>query len=145
MRVIGPMAVAVAALTVAATSPAGAAAMSERGEHLMTPSAVATWDLSKLHELGDDAPGAPLYEGLTVHELKGMGIVDVAGEKIVEIEGVLADETGRIVAVTVDVGGFLGIGGKEVIVGVDRLELRREKFATTMSTEELKRQPEWKR
>jgi PRC-barrel domain protein len=59
---------------------------------------------------------------LTVDQIDDMDVHGPGGEKIGEVDEVLMDSTGRpVAAVSVEVGGFLGIGGREVIVGFDRL------------------------
>jgi sporulation protein YlmC with PRC-barrel domain len=44
------------------------------------------------------------------------------GEIIGEIENLVVDRRGRITHAIIDVGGFLGIGEKQVAVPFDRLE-----------------------
>ncbi|GGE53894.1 hypothetical protein GCM10007276_33720 [Agaricicola taiwanensis] len=44
------------------------------------------------------------------------------GEEIGEVEDVLLDREGRVIGVAVEVGGFLGMGEKEVAIPVDQLE-----------------------
>ncbi|WP_072392546.1 PRC-barrel domain-containing protein [Hyphomicrobium sp. CS1GBMeth3] len=45
------------------------------------------------------------------------------GEELGEIEDLLVDDTGKIVSVVVEVGGFLGIGEKDVLLPFNELEL----------------------
>lgn len=55
-------------------------------------------------------------------DLTGKGVEDAAGENIGSISDVLVDETGEVIAVLVGVGGFLGIGAKDVAVSMEALE-----------------------
>lgn len=63
--------------------------------------------------------------------LIGRDVINTDGEELGEINNVIIDESGKVVAVTVGVGGFLGLGEKDVGVPFDAL-----KFETgTQSTE----------
>jgi hypothetical protein len=48
------------------------------------------------------------------------------GEEIGEIEDLLVDDNGKIASVVVEVGGFLGIGEKHVLLPFQDLELTRD-------------------
>lgn len=48
------------------------------------------------------------------------------GEEIGEIEDLLVDDSGRIVSVVVEVGGFLGIGEKDVLLPFNEFQLTRD-------------------
>ena len=79
-------------------------------------------------------------------ELEDMNLLSHAGEEIGEIERVLVDEDGRPAAVTAEVGGFLGVGEKTVVIGLDRLRLEGEDepdLATTYTREELQDMQAW--
>jgi hypothetical protein len=59
---------------------------------------------------------------------------------------VLVDEDGRPAAVTAEVGGFLGVGQKTVVIGLDRLRLEGEDepdLATTLTREEMQGLQAW--
>jgi hypothetical protein len=63
-----------------------------------------------------------------------------------EVEKVLVDGDGRPVAITAEVGGFLGVGEKIVVIGFDRLELRGDEepdVATTLTKDELQGMQAW--
>lgn len=55
-------------------------------------------------------------------DLEGKDVYDTAGESIGSITDVLVSEDGEVIAVLVGVGGFLGIGRKDVAVAMDALE-----------------------
>jgi hypothetical protein len=79
-------------------------------------------------------------------ELEDMNLLSDTGEEIGEIEKVLVDEDGRPAAVTAEVGGFLGVGQKVVVIGLDRLQIRgadEPDLATTHTKEELQGLPAW--
>jgi hypothetical protein len=80
---------------------------------------------------------------VTADQIEEMDVVDGSGNEIGEVEHVLADASGQVVAVAAEVGGFLGIGDKEVIIGLDQLRVNGEDLATTLSKEQLNALPEW--
>ena len=55
-------------------------------------------------------------------DLDGKDVYDTQGESIGEITDVLVSEDGKVIAVLVGVGGFLGIGEKDVAVSMSALE-----------------------
>ncbi len=75
-----------------------------------------------------DAPMAregyePLeVEALTAENLTDATVVGPDGEDIAEVEDLLLTQDGKIDAMLVDFGGFLGIGQKRVAVGMENLE-----------------------
>jgi hypothetical protein len=93
----------------------------------------------------DDLIVPSLY--MTVAQLKQRNVVGPAGEPIGGIEAVLADDTGKVVAVVVEVGGFLGIGEKDVLVRLNQLRPDPRhldsQLITTMSRAEMEALPEW--
>jgi U3 small nucleolar RNA-associated protein 14 len=61
---------------------------------------------------------------------------------------VILSQDGAVDAVTIDVGGFLGIGAKEVAVGFDNLAFMRDgegrtHLYTQLTKEQLEAQPEY--
>lgn len=59
-------------------------------------------------------------------EAIGMSVYNRAGERIGEIDDVIVDGAGRVMAAVVGVGGFLGIGERKVAVTFRSLEMTRE-------------------
>ena len=82
---------------------------------------------------------------LTAAQLRQMALVDPAGNKVGDVAAVLADPSGKIVAVSVETGGFLGMGERETVLALDRLEIRDERsLRTAMSSEQLRSLPAWR-
>ncbi|MFP5405424.1 MAG: PRC-barrel domain-containing protein [Gammaproteobacteria bacterium] len=78
-------------------------------------------------------------------KLDDMKVVGSNGEKIGEVSDVLIDpSSGKVVAVAVEAGGFLGIGDKDVIIGLDQLRFESGHFVTSMTKDQMKTLPEWK-
>jgi len=79
----------------------------------------------------------------TVEELKDADLVDQAGAEIGEVEQVLVSEDGQPAAITAEVGGFLGVGQKTVVIGLDRLQLKDDALMTALTKEELGAMRTW--
>jgi sporulation protein YlmC with PRC-barrel domain len=101
-------------------------------------------DIAALHELDDDRTDIT-YQGFTVDELEDMDVVR-NGEVIGEVEEVLADSSGQIVALVVEYGGNrFGIGEREVVVPIERFVFgeERRRVETKLTDDELAELPEW--
>jgi hypothetical protein len=102
-------------------------------------------DSGSLSEVKDDKA---MVKSLNVSakDLADMDIYGSDNKKIGEIDKVLADSSGDIKAVTVDVGGFLGIGAKEVLVSLDNLQKgpKKDQLQTSMTKKEIETLGEWK-
>ena len=76
---------------------------------------------------------------MSAEELKGMTIVSDTGEEIGSI-----DRVGEVRVVTVDVGGFLGVGGKTVAIPISELEMSSDgNLKTTLTRETLEQRQEF--
>ncbi|MFN3672345.1 MAG: PRC-barrel domain-containing protein [Bosea sp. (in: a-proteobacteria)] len=64
-------------------------------------------------------------------KLMGVDIYGPDNEKVGDVTEVLVDKTGKITAVTVGVGGFLGIGAKDVAVKFEEVTWSMEPMAST--------------
>jgi hypothetical protein len=71
-------------------------------------------------------------------------VVNTKGDKVDKIEHVVLDQTGKYYAV-VSVGGFLGIGDKDVALPLNDLQLGQgEAYLMSAATEDqLKQMPEY--
>ena len=83
-------------------------------------------------------------------KFKGTDVIGSNNEKIGDVNDILFDRNGRIMAYVIGVGGFLGIGQKDVALApaafqvqspTDRDEL---KLKLAMTRDELKNAPEFK-
>ena len=59
-------------------------------------------------------------------KLMGLDIYNRADEKIGDINEILLDSTGKVKAVVIGVGGFLGMGEHDVAVSMDKLKFMEE-------------------
>ena len=78
---------------------------------------------------------------MTVGELDGVAVHDSAGERIGELDDVLQKQNGEVMAVSLDVGGFLGIGEKDVLISVDDLTASADGIVVDMTRAELESLP----
>lgn len=83
-------------------------------------------------------------------KFKGTDVIGSNNEKIGDVSDLLIDQNGRIVAYIVGVGGFLGIGQKDVALAPASFQVQpatdREnlKLTLAMTRDELKNAPEFK-
>jgi sporulation protein YlmC with PRC-barrel domain len=59
-------------------------------------------------------------------KLEGLEVYNTNNEKIGDISELVLDRSGRIEAVVIGVGGFLGIGGRDVAIAFDRIRFVNE-------------------
>ncbi|HEX2117522.1 MAG TPA: PRC-barrel domain-containing protein, partial [Alphaproteobacteria bacterium] len=80
----------------------------------------------------------------------GATVVNNANETVGEINDLLVDENGMVQAAVIGVGGFLGIGEKDVAVPFKELKVTRQndgdidKVLANFNKDQLKQAPEFK-
>src|SRR5215218_2688183 len=67
-------------------------------------------------------------------KLEGLDIYNQNNEKIGDISELLVDSSGKIQAIVVGVGGFLGIGERDVAIPFDQIKLVNEPRAVATAT-----------
>jgi hypothetical protein len=81
-------------------------------------------------------------------QFKGTDVIGANNEKIGDVNDVLFDEGSRVVAYVVGVGGFLGIGQKDVALAPTAFQMTRDrdevKLRLSMTRDELKNAPEFR-
>jgi sporulation protein YlmC with PRC-barrel domain len=78
----------------------------------------------------------PIY-GMRGDQIVGKTLYGVNGEEIGEIDNVVMRMGGLRPEALVDVGGFLGIGGREVAVPLDQIQLVGDRLTTTMTKDSI--------
>ena len=74
--------------------------------------------------------------------LVGKTVVDSQGKTLGKIDGVLIDAAGKVKFVVVGVGGFLGIGEKDVALRWDQLEVQSDdRLVANLTKEQLTTMP----
>jgi ribosomal 30S subunit maturation factor RimM len=96
---------------------------------------------TEFREVEDETMVVPAFD-LSVADLEDMDIVGPTGEAVGEVEEVLTDAGGNI-AIAAEVGGFLDLGEKGVVIPLTQLRLADDKLETTMTREQIEALPEW--
>jgi hypothetical protein len=142
------MSVAVAALLIAA--PAAFAQTTTTTPPTTSPPAAAPSAPASLSAMKfySNQPGQMLAS-----DLIGLNIKNNANESIGEINELILDKDGKVVAVVVGVGGFLGMGEREVALDFKSLQIKYDPNAMTnagattatvdATKESLKAAPAW--
>jgi hypothetical protein len=92
-----------------------------------------------LHELdGDNKIDA--LGGATAGDLKGADIIGQKGDKIGDVDKILATSDNKPVAVLAEAGGFLGIGATSVLVPLTQLkyDAGKKDFRAELTKDQLK-------
>ncbi|MCP1838841.1 MULTISPECIES: PRC-barrel domain-containing protein [unclassified Bradyrhizobium] len=67
-------------------------------------------------------------------KLMGLKVYNEANEKLGDINELLVDKSGKINAVVIGVGGFLGMGEHDIAVSMDKLKFVEEPVRTSSSS-----------
>src|SRR5690606_32897767 len=80
---------------------------------------------------------------MTADELIGMNVVNQDGEDVGDISDVVISKDDQAVLAIISVGGFLGVGEKEVAVPFDQLQQGEDEaiLLSSATEEELKQKP----
>jgi sporulation protein YlmC with PRC-barrel domain len=77
-------------------------------------------------------------------QLDGATVYDTRNQKVGDVKDIILDRDGKVAAVVIDVGAFLGIGGKNVAVSMNDLKItqdsnsNRPRVAVDMTKDQLK-------
>jgi hypothetical protein len=83
-----------------------------------------------------------------VQRLIGTNVYGTNGREAGEVRNLLIDGNGQVRAAVIEWGGFLGIGEKEAMVPIDRLQLgsgNNDRVTLAMTREELEALPRYDR
>ena len=67
-------------------------------------------------------------------KLVGLDVYNDQNEKLGDINEILLDQSGKATGVVIGVGGFLGMGQREILVTMDKLKFVNEPVRTTATT-----------
>jgi hypothetical protein len=126
-------------LIVAAALGLAGAASAQNTQTAATPE---PFDIATLVEVENESMMVAPF-GRTVDQIDDADVVGPTGDQIGEIEEVLMTPDGRIAAVSVEFGGFLGFGNKEVVVHIAELQQRGDDFVVGLTEEQLETLPRW--
>ena len=76
-------------------------------------------------------------------QMGGSTVYDAHGKNIGDVKDIILDKQGKVVAVVLDVGSFLGIGGKHVAVSMSDIKVdfdnnNKPKFSVDLTKDQLK-------
>ena len=82
-------------------------------------------------------------------QLIGSKVTNAANESVGEINDVMLDKDGKVAAVIIGVGGFLGMGEREVAISYGGLKIARDSsnrdvITVSATKDQLKAAPAWK-
>lgn len=99
-------------------------------------------DVTQLHELDDDRTDIR-YEGFTIDEIEDMEVMR-DGEEIGEVEAVLANSSGEVVALAVEFEDRVR-DDEDAVVTIDVVDFDadRREVHITLTNEELAALPDW--
>ena len=89
----------------------------------------------------DDVPVNAL--NLMVNQVEDLDVIGADGNAIGEGEDVRGDQNGQPQAIVVEVGGFLGVGEKNVILMLNDVSLDMGKLRTKLTKEQIETLPEY--
>jgi hypothetical protein len=67
-------------------------------------------------------------------KLMGLDIYNEQNEKLGDIDEIIVDKTGKVDSVIIGVGGFLGVGTREIKVTMDKLQFVNEPVAKSTAS-----------
>jgi len=76
-------------------------------------------------------------------QMDGATVYDAQNQKVGDIKDIILDRDGKVAAVVLDVGAFLGVGGKYVAVSMNDLKITQDnnnkpRFTVDMTKDQLK-------
>ncbi|MHC4049878.1 PRC-barrel domain-containing protein [Bradyrhizobium sp. 25ACV] len=77
---------------------------------------------------------ATLKSSWRASKLMGLNVYNEANEKLGDINELLVDKTGKINAVVIGIGGFLGMGEHDIAVSIDKLKFVEEPVRTSSTS-----------
>lgn len=80
--------------------------------------------------------GLDVTSAMNSGDLIGKRVKNSANETIGQIDALLVSKDARVVGVVLDVGGFLGVGGRKVVVPMDQLNVAGSDITIPNATKE---------
>ncbi|MDA9497757.1 PRC-barrel domain-containing protein [Bradyrhizobium sp. CCBAU 11357] len=75
-----------------------------------------------------------LKDNWRASKLMGLNVYNEANEKLGDINELLVDKNGKINAVVIGIGGFLGMGEHDIAVSIDKLKFVEEPVRTSSTS-----------
>jgi sporulation protein YlmC with PRC-barrel domain len=80
---------------------------------------------------------------LRASKIIGSSVYDNNNEKIGSVQDIILGKGGKVDSVVVDVGTFLGMGGKDVAVHLDQIKTDHDRLTLSMTKDQLTRAPNY--
>lgn len=128
--------------------PTGAApAPAERMDSTTPPSTTAPGMTAPSATAPAPMTSADMAGAINSDDLIGKKVKNSSDETVGSIDALLVSKDARVVGVVLDVGGFLGVGGKKVVVPINQLSVagRDDVRIPTASKEQLKQAPAYEK
>jgi len=129
----------------------GAPAMSRdappMGAAAENPAAASGATRSSAAAAAGSSAAANAMMGMKAQELIGRDVVNAAGKEVGEIDDIVVNDRDRAIYAVVGVGGFLGLGEKDVAIPFNQLRLGADNviLMSEKGEGELKEMPSYKR
>ena len=76
-------------------------------------------------------------------KLIGTSVYDVQNQDIGSVKDVILTKGGQVSSIVIDVGSFLGMGGKDVAVALNELKTNNDRLTLNRSKDQLKAAPDF--
>lgn len=135
------------------TTPAPSTTQQDTTKSPSTTTPGMTTPGTKTPSANQAASGQPQWYSHQPNEIRaskliGTNVVNTANESVGEINDVMLTKDGQVAAVIVGVGGFLGMGERNVAVDFKSLQTRQDgdnlQLVMNTTKESLKSAPEWR-
>lgn len=127
------------ASTPSAATPPAAAPAEAPAAPAEAPAAPASGVMAAID--ADDVPVISL--NLMTGQVKDLQVIGADDEEIGEVNAVLGDQNGQPQAISVEIGGFLGFGGKTVILMLTDVRLDLGRLRTALTKDEIENLPDF--
>lgn len=133
------------AQSAAAPEPAAKPGATDTMERSAAPSESSGSGLSGSSVSGTvgDTGGSPQAAAIPPEDLKGMPVVDSAGEKIGEVESVRTGSGGDIERLIVSQGGFMGLGAKKVAIDGQQAQIQSDRVTLDLTGSQVSELPDY--
>ena len=96
----------------------------------------------------DQTAAAPANQMITSSQVRaskiiGSSVYDVNNQKIGSVQDLILNKDGRAVVAVVDVGSFLGVGGKDVAVSLNDIKTDNDRLTLDRSKDQLRAAPNY--
>jgi sporulation protein YlmC with PRC-barrel domain len=93
---------------------------------------------------GADVGSAIRADQFRASKMIGSTVYDVHNRNIGSVKDLVIDKDGRVAAAIIDVGSFLGMGGKDVAVGLSAIKTDNDRLTLDMTKEQLQQAQAYK-